>query len=94
MTSIPNTASTDVSLRPLRCALTGGGVLLAQFVLCWLAVFAIGAGPSHMFIQIFTAQAPSSMSALAEGGFWSVAFGALSGVLVAFFYNTFRFLQR
>jgi hypothetical protein len=92
MASVP-VAPIASSLRPVRAALTGAVVLLVQFILCWLAIFVVGSGPTHMFIELFTAQPAGSTAALIEGGLWSVVFGALTGVLVAVAYNVLRFIR-
>jgi hypothetical protein len=89
MTAV-TTIGAELSLRPIRMAVTGASVLAVQFILCWLVIFVTGAGPTHMFLQIFTAQPPASVGALVEGLGWSVVFGALTGLLVAILYNAFR----
>ena len=71
----------------VRCALTGALVAALLFVLCWIGTFIPFASPTHAYIGLFTPAPMSSVQALLEGSCWSLAFGALIGVLVALVYN-------
>jgi hypothetical protein len=90
-TTYPARSSTRLSL--VRCALTGALGVAILFAICWLGAFTV-AGPSHMFISLFTTQPITSLGALAEGLCWSLAFGAGSGAIVAAIYNLFGFIDR
>lgn len=70
----------------LRFALTGAFAATVFFLLCWLGA-ALGIGPTHMYVALFTDAEVSSGLALIEGGCWSLVFGLIAGALIAFFYN-------
>ena len=86
MTTASLSAERTGGLNLVRCTFTGAIVLAIQFVLCWAAVFVVP-GPTHMFVQIFTAQPMNSLGALFEGLCWSILFGGLTGLLIAIVYN-------
>ena len=71
----------------IRCAVTGGLVAVLLFVLCWIGTFIPFSSPTHAYIGLFTTAPMSSARALLEGSCWSLAFGALFGVLLALIYN-------
>lgn len=81
-------------LNAIRCALTGAVVLTLLFVLCWLAAAVGMTGSSHMYIAIFTVAPVASLAALAVGLCWSIAFGAVTGALIAVTYNAFGSIEQ
>ncbi|CAN7301142.1 hypothetical protein LJR219_001502 [Phenylobacterium sp. LjRoot219] len=80
-------------LSALRCALTGAAVLAVLYAVCWAAAAAGFTGGSHMYISIFTLAPVASLAALGIGLCWSVAFGAVTGALIAATYNVFSFAE-
>jgi hypothetical protein len=78
----------------IRFALTGAIASTGFFVLCWLGTFVPFASPTHGYIGLFTNAEMSSVSALVEGGFWSLAFGLVGGAILALAYNLTRFADR
>ena len=82
------------SLSIFRVTITGAISLAVLFVLCWAGTVVTSVQLSHMFIELFTTAPVGSPTALAEGLCWSFFFGALSGFLIAWFYNLFGFLDR
>jgi hypothetical protein len=81
-------------LNLVRCAFTGAAVLIVLFILCWATAAAGALNASHAFISLFTPAEASSLAALIGGALWALGFGALTGALVAAFYNLFRFAGR
>lgn len=71
----------------IHCAATGAAVLVVLFLLCWLAAAFTSLTVSHMYISLFTAAPISSVAALIAGLCWSMLFGAVTGALVAVFFN-------
>lgn len=86
--------ASKTKLSILRCTLTGAVVLAVQFAICWAAAAAGFPDGSHMFISIFTLEPVASPAALAVGSFWSLAFGGLTGALIAITYNGLMFVER
>jgi hypothetical protein len=78
----------------IRLAATLGATSLLIFVLCWLGTFIGSATLVHAYIGLFTTAGPQSVQALAEGAFWSLLFGIVSGGIIATFYNLFAGLDR
>jgi len=78
----------------MRLVLTGGVTAMAIFVLCWAGTFVALTSPTHAYIGLFTAAETRSITALLEGGLWSLLFGALSGGLFALVYNLVGGLDR
>ena len=93
MTANPSPIRTS-HLDILRAAFAGAAVLVILYVVCWLGAAFGSLAVSHMFISLFTNQPPASQAALIEGSAWSVVFGALSGALIAFFFNLFAVSRR
>jgi hypothetical protein len=93
MTTVPLDARRKVGL--LHAIAVGAAVVGFLFVLLW-AGDALGFIPAtHRFVSVFTTNPEtSSVSALAEGLPLAVAFGALTGALLAIFSNLLNFLQR
>lgn len=77
----------DRALGVMRSALTGGLVAALLFILCWIGTFIPLSSPTHAYIGLFTPAPMSSSLALIEGTCWSLAFGALTGALIALVYN-------
>lgn len=73
----------------VRAALTGAAVSGVLFLACWLGTAIEGLNVTHAYISLFTAEPVSSQAALAEGGPWAVAAGAVVGALIAFFHGLF-----
>jgi hypothetical protein len=71
----------------IHCAATGAAVLVVLFLLCWLAAAFTSLTVSHMYISLFTVAPISSAAALIAGLCWSMFFGAVTGALVAVFFN-------
>lgn len=92
-----NLAETHVirsGLPLVRCAAAGALALGALFVLCWIGAALGWANTSHMYVSLFTLAPVGSTTALAVGLCWSLAFGALSGALIALAFNALAFLER
>jgi hypothetical protein len=79
----------------VHALVVGAAVLGALFIICW-AGDALGLVPAtHRFIWLFTdASETGSIDALASGLPWAIAFGALSGAILALFSNVLGFLRR
>ncbi len=77
-----------------RLAATGGIVMAAMFILCWVAVLIAPMTATHDFISLFTVAEPSSLIALRVGAFWAAVMGLVSGALIAFVYNLLTPLSR
>lgn len=70
-----------------RVALTTAFAALAFMLLCWIGA-RLGLGPAtHMYIQLFSAEAVTSVSALLLGLCWSLGGGLIAGALFAAIYN-------
>lgn len=91
---IPASAPSSIPLDVFRCAATGATVLAIIFAVCWLTAVADIAPASHMYMSLFTTAPMGSGQALSVGVCWSLAFGALTGALVAMCYRAFGFLAR
>jgi hypothetical protein len=78
-------------LNVVRCALTGAAVLIVLLIVCWATAAAGAPGAPHAFISLAASAKVSSLGALFEGVGWALGFGALTGALVAAFYNLFHF---
>jgi hypothetical protein len=78
----------------LRCAVTGAVVLGLIYILCWAGAALGITNVSHMYIELFTTAPTPSGAALATGLAWSLAFGAVTGALLAVVYNAGGFLDR
>lgn len=89
MTATPQIGVTRFRFGVVRSALTGAAVTGVLFVACWLGTSVEALTVTHAFISLFTPQPVGSPAALVEGGLWAVAFGAATGLLVAFFHNLF-----
>lgn len=76
----------------LRCALTSAIGLALLFLLCWVGALFLS-GATHAFIGLFTSYPTTSFAALFAGLWWSAAFGALAGSLVALVYNALGFID-
>lgn len=77
-----------------RVAVTGAITAAAFFVLCWLgALLPIGPA-SHMYLNLFTSETGSSITALFQGICWSIAFGLIAGGLFSLVYNALSSLDR
>lgn len=72
-----------------RSAAAGAATLGVLFVICWAGNALVGLTGSHMFLELFTRAPVQSLWALAEGLCWALVFGAITGLLAAFFYNLF-----
>lgn len=71
----------------IRLAVAGALTAGVVFALCWLGTFVPYTSPTHAYIGLFTTAPIGSAAALAEGGLWSLLFGALAGALFALVYN-------
>jgi len=78
----------------VRFAVAGAIASAAFFVFCWLGLFVPFSSPTHAYIGLFTNAEMTSVAALLQGGFWSLAFGLIGGALVAIAYNATKFLDR
>jgi hypothetical protein len=88
MASISDSVSaSDRKLGVFRLAATGAFVAALLFLLCWIGTFIPLSSPTHAYIALFTPAPMSSSLALVEGTFWSLAFGAILGALIAMVYN-------
>jgi hypothetical protein len=91
---IRETTDSSAPLNILRCAATGAATLAIIFAVCWVTAV-VGIVPaSHMYISLFTNAPTGSGQALSVGIYWSLAFGALAGALIAVFYRAFGFLAQ
>lgn len=70
-----------------RLAATGGVSMALIFVLCWIGTFVPFSNPTHAYIGLFTTAETQSVTALVEGGLWSLLFGIVAGAVVALVYN-------
>ena|ERR1051326_86932 len=86
-------ASHRDSLSVVRFTLTAALTMALLFIACWVGVLIAPNLLSHMFIQLFTAAPMSSVDALWQGLCSSLFFGGLTGLLVAWLYNGFAFLD-
>lgn len=85
------TQEIDVACAPrlsvARVALTTAFAATAFILLCWIGA-RLGLGPAtHMYIQLFSAEAVTSGLVLLVGLCWSLVGGAVAGALYAFIYN-------
>ena len=85
---------TTAKLGVTRILVAGAVTAMVSFVLCWLATFVPFSSPTHAYVALFTAAPAQSVTALAEGGSWSLLFGGLIGGLFAFVYNCAASLDR
>lgn len=93
MTTQQPTLTRLSSLSVTRCAVTGALSLVVLMAVCWIGALVAGQ-QSHAYISLFTKAPVDSVAALIQGIVWSVAFGAVSGALVALIYNSVAFLDR
>ncbi|PTQ11852.1 hypothetical protein CLG96_08010 [Sphingomonas oleivorans] len=78
-----------------RLAFTGAVVGTVSFLLCWaVAALVPGIRATHRYIQLFTPADVASGTALAEGFFWSLVIGLITGALAGFAYNLSAGLKR
>ena len=82
------------TLSVMRVIVAGGLTAAVVFVLCWLGTFIAFSSPTHAYITLFTPADIGSVTALVEGGTWSLLFGALVGAVFALIYNATRSLDR
>jgi len=87
-------ANHDHRLGLVRFAATGAVTGALLIVLCWIATFLPVSSPTHAYIALFTPAETQSVTALVEGGLWSLLFGAVAGGLLAWVYNRFAGLDR
>lgn len=73
----------------VQSTLTGAATLTVLYLLCWAGAQLASFRASHMFIGLFTPDAPASVPALYNGGLWALVFGAVTGLLVAVFFRLF-----
>ncbi len=72
-----------------RVAIASAATTVAFYVICWVGAF-LPIGPAtHMYLQLFTNAEVASVTALAVGLCWSLAFGLIAGTMFAVFYNLF-----
>lgn len=90
--SVEQRSTTRIGI--LRLAASIGAAAWLIFALCWLGTFFAFSSPTHAYIALFTNAETQSVEGLAEGGVWSLLFGALSGGLIAALYNLFAGLDR
>lgn len=90
MATVPATTPRPESLGLLHAAATCAAVVLFLFILLWASA-ASGAIPPVMR-ALFGPMGAGSPTALAIGAVCALVMGALIGLLVAVFYNFFRFL--
>lgn len=83
-------ARTAHSLGYGRLAVSGGLTALVLFVACWVAAQIPAFSATHAYIGLFTKAEMASQQALAEGGAWSLIFGAFASALFAAIYNLTR----
>jgi len=76
-----------------RSAAAGAATLGVLFILCWLGTF-VDVPVTHAWISLFTPAPVDSMQALWEGLGWSLVLGLVAGGVGAFFFNSFRRLER
>lgn len=70
-----------------RVGLTTALAATAFMLLCWIGA-RLGLGPaSHMYIQLFSTEAVTSVPALLLGLCWSLGGGLIAGALFAAIYN-------
>ncbi|MDP3749008.1 MAG: hypothetical protein Q8Q88_18365 [Phenylobacterium sp.] len=93
MTATPSSIRSPRPLDVIRCAASAALSLAILFALCWAGAVVVES-QSHMFIALFTTQPVASTTALVEGFGWSFVFGALTGALIAAFYNLLSRLDR
>jgi hypothetical protein len=77
----------------VRSLATGALSVGVLYLLCWIGALIAPFRASHMFIGLFTTEVPASIAALALGLPWALAFGGLSGALVAVGYRWLAFLE-
>ena len=82
------------TLSILRLLVSGGVTAAVIFVVCWIGTAVPFSSPTHAYISLFTNADVSSAAALAEGSFWSLLFGSMSGALFAIVYNSIPFGRR
>jgi hypothetical protein len=87
-------ATSHRRLSLVRLGATGAVSAALFYVLCWIGALISPTGASHMYLRLFASAELTSGAALAEGVIWSLGFGIIAGVLVAFFYNLFEGLDR
>ena len=92
--SAASTAGTGRRASVGRLTATGGIAAALIFVLCWTGTFVPFSSPTHAFIGLFTTAEMTSTTALIEGTFWSLLFGALWGAMIAVTYNLLAVLER
>ncbi len=84
MTDIANRRT----LSPLGLAVAAGVALIVLFVLCALVGLLFpGLQATHAWVALFTLAAVTSPQAWLEGIFFSLAFGILTGTIVAAVHN-------
>lgn len=79
--------SSVLRLGVARVALTTALAATAFLLLCWIGAL-LGLGPAtHMYIQLYSAAAVTSATALLVGLCWSLVGGGVAGALFAWIYN-------
>lgn len=77
-----------------RMAVAGAATSVTFYLICWIGAF-LPIGPAtHMYLQLFTNAEAASVTALAVGLCWSLAFGLIVGALFTTFYNLLISLDR
>ena len=71
-----------------RLLVSGALTAMAIFIVCWIGTVVPFSSPTHGYISLFTTAKVNSVMALAEGSFWSMLFGGMSGGLFAVIYNS------
>lgn len=96
MAALPTPHEVDLPRRigVARLAATLGAAAALIFVLCWIGTFIALSSPTYAYIGLFTSAEARSGAALLQGSIWSLLFGALSGLVLAAFYNLFALLDR
>lgn len=73
-------------------AATGAATVAVLYALCWVGAALGWNAASHLYLSLFSTEAPTSLAALLQGVCLSIGFGAIAGALIALFSNLFGFL--
>lgn len=85
-------ATTFRPLGVIHLALVGALTFALLYVLCWAGAVLGFSGVSHLYLALFAPGETTTFLALLQSVCLSLGWGALTGALIAIFFNLFGFL--
>ena len=76
----------------IHLALVGAATFALLYLICWAGAVLGFTGVSHLYLALFAPGETTTMAALLQSVCLSLGWGALTGALIAIFFNLFGFL--